>query len=98
MLLIPMYFVIGTWGSNNRLYAATKFVIYTFVGSLLMLISIVWMVWTVGKATGTYSFSYTHILSHADAMRPYGPWLFVAFALAFAVKVPIFPFHTWLPD
>lgn len=98
LLLIPMYFLIGTWGSSNRLYAATKFVVYTFVGSLLMLVAIVWMVWTVGKATGTYSFAYNHLLEHAQVMAPWGNWLFIAFALAFAVKVPLFPFHTWLPD
>ncbi|MES2305857.1 MAG: NADH-quinone oxidoreductase subunit M [Gemmatimonadota bacterium] len=98
LLLIPMYFLIGIWGSSNRLYAATKFVIYTFVGSLLMLVAIVWMVWTVGKATGVYSFAYAHLLEHAESMAPWGGWLFVAFALAFAVKVPLFPFHTWLPD
>jgi NADH-quinone oxidoreductase subunit M len=98
LMLIPMYFIIGIWGSSNRLYAATKFVIYTFVGSLMMLIAIIWMVWTVGKATGTYSFAYAHLLQHADTLGPWAPWLFLAFALAFAVKVPIFPFHTWLPD
>lgn len=98
LLLIPMYFVIGIWGSSNRLYAATKFMVYTFVGSLLMLVAIIWMVWSVGKATGTYSFEYAHLLRHVDVMGPWAPWLFVAFALAFAVKVPIFPFHTWLPD
>ena len=98
LLLIPMYFLIGIWGSGNRLYAATKFVIYTFVGSLMMLVAIIWMVQAVGDATGTYSFSYMHLLANADAMSPWAPWLFVAFALAFAVKVPIFPFHTWLPD
>lgn len=98
LLLIPMYFMIGIWGSSNRLYAATKFVIYTFVGSLLMLVAILWMVFQVGKATGTYSFAYTHLLANAEVMSPWGPWLFIAFALAFAVKVPLFPFHTWLPD
>jgi NADH-quinone oxidoreductase subunit M len=98
LLLIPMYFLIGIWGSGNRLYAATKFVIYTFVGSLLMLVAILWMVKVVGDASGTYSFSYTHLLAHADAMAPWGGWMFIAFALAFAVKVPLFPFHTWLPD
>jgi NADH-quinone oxidoreductase subunit M len=98
LLLIPMYFMIGIWGSTNRLYAATKFVIYTFVGSLLMLVAILWMVFQVGAATGTYSFAYAHLLEHADVMAPWGQWLFIAFALAFAVKVPLFPFHTWLPD
>ena len=98
LLLIPMYFLVGIWGSGNRLYAATKFVVYTFVGSLMMLVAILWMVQGVGDATGTYSFSYMHLLEHADVMSPWASWLFVAFALAFAVKVPIFPFHTWLPD
>jgi NADH-quinone oxidoreductase subunit M len=98
LLLIPMYFLIGIWGSNNRLYAATKFVVYTFIGSLLMLVAIIWMVKLVGDATGTYTFSYTHLLQHKDAAAPWAGWLFVAFALAFAVKVPLFPFHTWLPD
>jgi NADH-quinone oxidoreductase subunit M len=98
LLLIPMYFLIGIWGSSNRLYAATKFVIYTFVGSLLMLVAILWMVMTVGEATGIYSFAYLHLLEHKDVLGPWGGWLFVAFALAFAVKVPLFPFHTWLPD
>jgi NADH-quinone oxidoreductase subunit M len=93
-----MNFLIGIWGSSNRLYAATKFVIYTFVGSLLMLVAIVWMVWVVGRGTGTYSFAYEHLLENAHLMQPWGGWLFVAFALAFAVKVPLFPFHTWLPD
>jgi NADH-quinone oxidoreductase subunit M len=98
MLLIPMYFMIGIWGSGNRIYAATKFVIYTFVGSFMMLVAIIWMVAVIGKATGQYSFAYENLLSHADLLRPWGPWLFTAFALAFAVKVPLFPFHTWLPD
>ncbi len=98
ILLIPMYFIIGVWGSTNRLYAATKFVIYTFVGSLLMLVAIIWIVSVVGRSTGVYSFAYEHLIAHVDLLRPYGPWLFIAFALAFAVKVPLFPFHTWLPD
>ncbi len=98
LLLIPMYFMIGIWGGANRLYAATKFVVYTFVGSLMMFVAILWVVKIVGDASGTYSFSYIHLLANVDALRPYGGWLFTAFALAFAVKVPLFPFHTWLPD
>lgn len=98
LLLIPMYFTIGIWGSANRLYAANKFIVYAFSGSLLMLVAIVSMVWTVGHDTGVYSFSYEHLLKHKDALIPHAPWLFTAFALAFAVKVPLFPFHTWLPD
>ncbi len=98
LLLIPMYFLIGTWGSSNRLYAATKFVVYTFAGSVLMLVAIIAMVAVVGRGTGTWSFGYDHLLANSALLAPYAPWLFGAFALAFAVKVPLFPFHTWLPD
>ncbi len=98
LLLIPMYFLIGTWGSSNRIYAATKFVIYTFAGSILMLVAIVAMAIIVARGSGTMSFAYDHLVQHSDLLAPYAPWLFTAFALAFAVKVPIFPFHTWLPD
>ncbi|HEY4321226.1 MAG TPA: NADH-quinone oxidoreductase subunit M [Gemmatimonadales bacterium] len=98
ILLIPMYFMIGVWGSGNRIYAATKFVIYTFVGSFMMLVAMIYMVAVVGNATGVYSFAYANLLTHASLLRPAAPWLFTAFALAFAVKVPLFPFHTWLPD
>ncbi|HEX9165488.1 MAG TPA: NADH-quinone oxidoreductase subunit M [Gemmatimonadales bacterium] len=98
VMLIPMYFLIGIWGGRNRLYAAIKFFIYTMVGSLLMLVAILAMVWLVGRETGTYSFAYQHLLDHRDLLKPHAPWLFGAFALAFAIKVPIFPLHTWLPD
>jgi NADH-quinone oxidoreductase subunit M len=98
VMLIPMYFIIGIWGGSNRLYAAIKFFVFTMVGSLLMLVAIVAMVWTVGSATGTYSFGYTHLLEHRSLLAPIAPWLFAAFGLAFAIKVPIIPFHTWLPD
>ena len=98
LLLIPMYFLIGIWGSGNRFYASEKFFIYTFSGSLLMLVAIVAMVWLIGQQTGTYSFGYEHLLAHKDLVVGQSPWLFAAFALAFAVKVPVFPFHTWLPD
>ncbi len=98
VLLIPMYFLIGIWGGANRLYAAIKFFIYTIFGSLLMLVAILAMVWRIGAQTGTLSFSYEHLLTNAAQVGPLAPWLFAAFALAFAIKVPIFPFHTWLPD
>ncbi len=98
LMLIPMYFIIGIWGGTNRLYAAIKFFVYTMTGSLLMLVAILVLVWKVQSATGLLSFSYDHLLQHADAAGPAAPWLFAAFALAFAIKVPIFPFHTWLPD
>jgi len=98
VMLIPMYFLIGIWGGSNRLYAALKFFVYTFVGSLLMLVAILVTVWMVAAATGILSFSYEHILGNAAAVGGRAPWLFAAFALAFAIKVPVFPFHTWLPD
>jgi len=98
VMLVPMYFIIGIWGGANRLYAAIKFFIYTMAGSLLMLVAIVVMVWKVQAATGTFSFGYEHLLGNARSIGAAAPWLFAAFAVAFAIKVPIFPFHTWLPD
>ncbi|HEV8400599.1 MAG TPA: NADH-quinone oxidoreductase subunit M [Gemmatimonadales bacterium] len=98
VMLIPMYFIIGVWGGENRLYAAIKFFIYTFFGSLLMLVAILMLYFHVGQATGTYSFSYAHILGNLGNLGTLGWWLFGAFFLAFAIKVPMFPFHTWLPD
>src|SRR5215210_91354 len=98
VMLIPMYFIIGIWGGSNRLYAAIKFFIYTMAGSLLMLVAIVVMAWKIGAASGTLSFSYQHLLENAGSLGPAAPWLFAAFALAFAIKVPVFPLHTWLPD
>ncbi len=97
LMLIPMYFIIGIWGGKERLRAAIKFFVYTFFGSLLMLVAILVLVWRVAGATGTLSFSYDHLLANASAAGPLAPWLFAAFALAFAIKVPVFPFHTWLP-
>jgi NADH-quinone oxidoreductase subunit M len=97
-MLIPMYFIIGVWGGANRLYAAIKFFVYTMAGSLLMLVAIVVLVWKVQAATGQLSFGYEHLLRNAGAVGSAAPWLFAAFALAFAIKVPIFPLHTWLPD
>ncbi|MEO8138204.1 MAG: NADH-quinone oxidoreductase subunit M [Gemmatimonadota bacterium] len=98
LMLIPMYFIIGIWGGRNRLYAAIKFFAYTMAGSLLMLVAIIVMMFQGYKATGTPSFAYDAFLASAPQMGGLAPWLFLAFALAFAIKVPIFPFHTWLPD
>jgi NADH-quinone oxidoreductase subunit M len=98
VMLIPMYFIIGIWGGKNRLYAAIKFFIYTMAGSLLMLVAIVVMMFQVAKNTGQYSFAYDGFLQLAPQLGGLAPWLFLAFALAFAIKVPVFPFHTWLPD
>ncbi len=98
VMLIPMYFIIGVWGGDNRLYAAIKFFIYTFFGSLLMLVAILVLYLRAGSITGLYSFSYAHLLSNAKDLGPTAWWLFAAFFLAFAIKVPLFPLHTWLPD
>ena len=98
VMLIPMYFIIGVWGGEQRLYAAIKFFLYTMFGSLLMLVAILAMVYAVGKRTGTYSFSYEVLLAGLGNVGPLAYWLFGAFFLAFAIKVPVFPFHTWLPD
>src|SRR5216117_2526513 len=98
VMLIPMYFIIGVWGGDNRLYAAIKFFIYTLLGSLLMLVAILVLYLHAGHATGSYSFSYAHLLSNAKDLGPEAWWLFAAFFLAFAIKVPLFPLHTWLPD
>jgi NADH-quinone oxidoreductase subunit M len=97
LMLIPMYFIIGVWGGERRLYASIKFVIYTLVGSLLMLVAILYLYAQWHAVSGTYSLDYTQ-LSHLTL--PVGAQVacFAAFALAFAIKVPIFPLHTWLPD
>lgn len=98
VMLIPMYFLIGIWGGSNRHYAAFKFFIYTMAGSLLMLVAIIYSVWWLKVQTGVWSFSFDHLAANALTLSPRGGWLFAAFALAFAIKVPIFPLHTWLPD
>jgi len=97
-MLIPMYLVIGVWGGANRIYAAVKFVLYTMVGSALMLVAILAFYYQHGAATGTYTFD---VPTLARWVLPAGlgqDLMFLAFALAFAIKVPLFPFHTWLPD
>src|SRR5437879_2452301 len=98
VMLIPMYFIIGVWGGENRLYAAIKFFIYTMFGSLLMLIAILVLVYLVGQRTGIFSFDYFHLVRNLGDLGPVAFWLFGAFFLAFAIKVPMVPFHTWLPD
>lgn len=103
VMLIPMYFLIGVWGGERRIYAATKFVLYTMIGSVLMLVAIIAMYFLHGDATGTFTFSYPAIQSALASGRFVLPpraelLFFLAFFLAFAIKVPLFPFHTWLPD
>src|SRR5437870_1290368 len=98
VMLIPMYFIIGIWGGDNRLYAAIKFFIYTMFGSLLMLVAILGLYLTAHARTGLYSFDYVFLLQNVGPLGAAAGWFFLAFFLAFAIKVPMFPFHTWLPD
>jgi NADH-quinone oxidoreductase subunit M len=97
IMLVPMYFIIGIWGGERRIYASIKFFIYTMSGSLLMLVGILYL-WNVSAVSGMgQSFDYDRLLGIAHSHKA-ALWLFGAFFLAFAVKVPMFPFHTWLPD
>jgi len=97
VMLVPMYFLIGIWGSSNRLYSAIKFFLYTLVGSVVMLLGILALYFYNHSLTGVYTFDVTafHKLSVPFNMQW---WIFLAFFLGFAIKVPMFPFHTWLPD
>ena len=96
-MLIPMYFLIGIWGYDQRIYAAIKFMLYTMAGSVLMLIAILGLAYLHSAATGSYSFDLLKLYA-LDIPAQTQFWFFLAFALAFAIKVPLFPFHTWLPD
>jgi NADH-quinone oxidoreductase subunit M len=110
-MLIPMYFIIGIWGGPRRVYAAIKFFLFTMVGSLLMLVAMLVVYRLHFEQTGTFTLDLvappggalpglldTNILPGGDVWWRTQPWLFAAFALAFGIKVPVFPFHTWLPD
>lgn len=101
--LVPMFFLIGIWGGENRVYAAVKFFIYTALGSLLMLAAIIGLYYLHANATGVGTFDYVTLLNSMKTgnlvlATQTGTLLFFAFALAFSIKVPLFPFHTWLPD
>jgi NADH-quinone oxidoreductase subunit M len=98
VMLVPMYFLIGVWGGPRRIYAAIKFVLFTMVGSLLMLVAILYCAWRMRDAGGVMTFGYEDWLTRLHLPPREQLWLFAAFALAFAIKVPLFPFHTWLPD
>src|SRR2546422_7996905 len=95
VMLVPMYFLIGVWGSDRRLYAAMQFFLYTLAGSVVMLLGILAIYFKAGGTT----FDVPTLLAAAayfpDSLKV---WLFWAFFFAFAIKVPMFPFHTWLPD
>jgi len=96
-MLIPMYFLIGIWGYDQRVYAAVKFILYTMAGSVLMLIAIIALAMLHSAQQGSYSFDLLK-LYQLQIPAQMQTWLFLAFALAFCIKVPLFPFHTWLPD
>jgi NADH-quinone oxidoreductase subunit M len=97
-MLIPMYLIIGIWGGPNRVYAAVKFVLYTLAGSLLMLVAILVLYFLHGAATGAYTFDLPVLVRYVLPAGRTQNLMFLAFALAFAIKVPMWPFHTWLPD
>jgi NADH-quinone oxidoreductase subunit M len=97
LMLIPMYFLINIWGHENRTYAAVKFFLFTQISGLLMLLSILGLYFIHGRNTGTYTFDYPQLLG--TSMKPLASfWLMLGFLSAFAVKLPVVPFHTWLPD
>jgi NADH-quinone oxidoreductase subunit M len=97
VMLVPMYFLIGIWGGGNRLYSAIKFFLYTLVGSVVMLLGILALYFYNHSVSGVYTFDVTQFQTLSV---PYNLqwWCFLAFFLGFAIKVPMFPFHTWLPD
>jgi NADH-quinone oxidoreductase subunit M len=103
LVLVPMYLIIGIWGGKNRIYATMKFVLYTLVGSLLMLVAILAAAFTYQGASGSWAGAFdvqtlTEFAAAGNFNGTFGFFAFAAFALAFAIKVPMFPFHTWLPD
>ncbi|MGB1778651.1 MAG: complex I subunit 4 family protein, partial [Longimicrobiales bacterium] len=97
LTLVPMYFIVGIWGGERRIYAAIKFFLYTAFGSLLMLVGILFLFWKAKTFMGMPTFAYEDFLL-VPLTGTEQIWLFIAFALAFSVKVPVFPLHTWLPD
>lgn len=98
IVLVPMYFLIGGWGYDKRVYAATKFFLFTMFGSAFMLVGIVATAALARHDVGYLTFDLVTLAEHASFATNTGRWLFFSFAIAFAVKVPLFPFHTWLPD
>ena len=97
LTLVPMYFIVGVWGGERRIYAAVKFFLFTAAGSLLMLVAILYLYFRARAELGTGTFAWTSLMGVPLTLREQ-VWLFGAFALAFSIKVPVFPFHTWLPD
>lgn len=97
LMIVPMYFLIALWGHENRAYASVKFFIFTQLSSLLMLLAILALYFIHGSSTGTYSFDYLQLLGISIPLSV-SIWLMLGFFIAFAVKLPVIPFHTWLPD
>ena len=98
IVLVPMYFLIGGWGYDKRIYAATKFFLYTMFGSAFMLVGIIATAVLARRDIGYLTFDLVQIAEKSGFATATGRWLFLSFAVAFAVKVPLFPLHTWLPD
>jgi NADH-quinone oxidoreductase subunit M len=97
VMLVPMYFIIGIWGGGRRLYSAIKFFLYTLVGSVVMLLGLLALYFVNHSATGIYTFGVTEMQQLAIPLA-LQKWIFLALFFGFAIKVPMFPFHTWLPD
>jgi len=98
LVLVPMYFLIGGWGYDRRIYATLKFFLYTMLGSAVMLVGILAVVFLHRQATGDLTFDVVTLAREQSLASSTARWLFLAFAASFAIKVPIFPLHTWLPD
>jgi NADH-quinone oxidoreductase subunit M len=96
-MLIPMFLIIGIWGGERRIYATVKFFLYTAFGSILMLAAVIYLVWSLWRTTGVASFAFADLYKARLPLEAQ-QWLLAAFALSFAIKVPMVPFHTWLPD
>jgi len=97
LMLVPMYFLIAIWGHERRVYAAVKFFLFTQLSGLLMLVAILGLAFAHQRATGTFTFEYSALLGTPLAASA-ATWMMAGFLIAFAVKLPVFPFHTWLPD
>ncbi len=98
-MLIPMYFIIGIWGGDRRIYASVKFFLYTMFGSLLMLVAIIWLAVYASGPLGHFTTDLTELYKVGPTIKEnLQNWMFAAFAFSFAIKVPLFPLHTWLPD
>ncbi|MCB1027711.1 MAG: NADH-quinone oxidoreductase subunit M [Microthrixaceae bacterium] len=98
MVLVPMYFLIGRWGHGNATYSANKFFLYTMFGSAFMLVGLLSLVFLNSQATGRMTFDLVELTATQSISTNAARWIFASFAIAFAVKVPMFPVHTWLPD